>query len=628
MYRINTNPTTCRCIFKALLTDQDFRNEIVFHPHYFVGYEKRLVVTQDTDPSNYLSNTLLYQLYKPMCRLIDEEMCDYSLQTIYRAYFTIVRPEFSNYYGNSQALSPDVQSGISLLKDMLNSLYNSTETEFASANIESVKKNAYEMVRQEAMITVQGKCSEFASYNFEDVSLDDLTKVYTQTSDACTTLIESVSNDSGEYDDFFDPRLLVKIDSRIYPTGIEPLNFMLSGGFNSQTLTGFFTTTGGGKSTLLFTLMCDALKRGQNVYFVNLEMNDYEVNANLLSGLTGRPRAEILENLTDSGYMGDLEKEIESLHLGSHNIFSNRKKIISQAPVNFNTLRTAIHQKEKSISRRTGVDFRYNLIIVDYLYLMDTISRTDNMQLYQQRKQLMVEAHDFAQSEEYAVISVFQANRQAAAKMTAGVEITSEDIGDSYSALSDIDNMFVCQRKFDEETGKSGIMVTDVKIRQMYEGEKRHFFIPYNFKLHVYDSFDAKYISPSVYDVDYKSKSPKKFEIDLSDVLDLNPELKDVCGGVISNTCVNINRGDDIHVAKYSSQYIHEEFEKRGWKVKTKKDYPENVDFNDMAKVVVDAINKTIDAKKGKLQPAKDVKIGDDEVKITGNGLFDIDYGR
>lgn len=618
MQRININSTLSECIFRCLLTDHDFRSTIVFHPYYFVGYEKRLMVSSDADLADFRINCWMYILYKPMLRLIDQDGYNYSLQTMLHAYFTIVKPELSNYYTNPQNVSQDVKNTVNLVKQILSSVYDTIEKDSQLYTEESVKKNAYIMAQQEAMITVQGKCAEFASYSYEDVSFEDLTRIYNQTSSACATMIESVSGDSGEYDDFFDSRLLIKIDNRMYPTAIEPLNFMLSGGFNSQTLTGFFTTTGGGKSTLLFTLMCDALKRGQNVYFVNLEMNDYEVNANILSGVTGRPRAEILDNLTNAEYIADLKKQVEGLHLGRHNIYSNRKKIDAQMPVNFNTLRTAIHQKEKSISRKIGEEFRYNIIIIDYLYLMETIGRSDSLQLYQQRKQLMVEAHDFAQAEEYAVISVFQANRQAAAKMTAGLEITAEDIGDSYSAMSDIDNMFVCQRKYDEESARSGIMVTDVKIRQMYDGDKKHFFVPYNFDLHIYDSWSAKYITPNNIDMDFKTKK-HKYEITLGDVLDLNPELKEICGGAITSVCTDLKK-----VSRCTYKDLYAEFEKRGWTVKRKGDMPEDYDWEASHHKVIDAVNRTIDAKKGKLQPTKDVKIGDDVVKITGDGLFDI----
>lgn len=77
-------------------------------------------------------------------------------------------------------------------------------------------------------------------------------------------------------------------------------------------------------------------------------------------------------------------------------------------------------------------------------------------------------------------------------------------------------------------------------------------------------------------------------------------------------------------VSRCTYKDLYAEFEKRGWTVKKKEDMPEDYDWESSHHKVIDAVNRTLDAKKGKLQPTKDVKIGDDVVKITGDGLFDI----
>lgn len=87
------------------------------------------------------------------------------------------------------------------------------------------------------------------------------------------------------YNDFFDKRVQQKIVDEYVDTGFARFNFYLNGGLKKKTFTGIQCTTGGGKSTMLFSIGTNMLKNCYNVAFVNLEMNIQEFNNNILSGI-------------------------------------------------------------------------------------------------------------------------------------------------------------------------------------------------------------------------------------------------------------------------------------------------------------------------------------------------------
>ena len=118
------------------------------------------------------------------------------------------------------------------------------------------------------------------------------------------------------YNDFFDKRVQQKIVDEYVDTGFARFNFYLNGGLKKKTFTGIQCTTGGGKSTMLFSIGTNMLKNCYNVAFVNLEMNIQEFNNNILSGI-----------------MSDNDPDNKFTHMRISNFYKNLIKSLSENTV-------------------------------------------------------------------------------------------------------------------------------------------------------------------------------------------------------------------------------------------------------------------------------------------------------
>jgi len=610
--RKNSNTAQIGAIFKYFITDPEGR-ETQINPVYFIGEEKRHVVDQIDDYQKWSVQMMCYKLFSPVKKLVVEKGLDYTLNTFKIAYYHDVNNKLYEAYTHPLNVEKNVQDVMRIIDEKLKSFYQNTMTASAELSEIFIKEAANDMISEEALIAKSYRhallSKEFITNT--DLETPDIVELYNTRSREIDREFEVTTNSLNMFVGFRDKRLLIDIDDTIHPTLIQPLNRMLRGGLHSQTLTGFASLTGTGKSTMLFTLAADALKCGQNVCFVNLEMNDPDVYAIMMSALSGFPCDEILKNLTNASYMDKVWEKIDSLHIGTFALASNRGKSI---PCDMTLLRNDIKSREKMISYQTGKEFRFDVVLIDYLYLMTPVRRvTSNMQRDQIYKQLVIEAHEFAQNDRYAVVSVFQLNRGAASKVKSGDDFFMDDLAESFGALSDIDNMFVMKKDGD------GTIVTDVKIRKMYTGDKIYFKLPYLEDNCVYDSAQAKIIDRTIIQDDEDENSgrfKKRFGVTLSDVLDAEPKLKDVWSKWICEVCK-----DNGNVSCVGTKYLYPEFSKRGWDTHAKNEFtPEQIE--EQKKLIEDAIEKAYNISKNKERPAKDVLLDSDFVKITGQDEF------
>lgn len=173
----------------------------------------------------------------------------------------------------------------------------------------------------------------------------------------------------------FDRRLRIKVDQQVMQSTISELDKYMCGGFQKRTLAGFLTTTGGGKSTLLFTLAGNMLRQGYNVAFVNLEMNDYEVNSRIISAaLQDDMYTDILYNLTDDQYMSELEGKWNNRIKGVYSLISSTSNDDPYQKYDAKWLQNVLINTENKISKSRGKEFHFDIVIIDYLFLMKPIA--------------------------------------------------------------------------------------------------------------------------------------------------------------------------------------------------------------------------------------------------------------
>ncbi len=290
------------------------------------------------------------------------------------------------------------------------------------------------------------------------------------------------------YNDFFDIRVQQKIVDEYLDTGFEKFNFYLNGGLKKKTFTGIQCTTGGGKSTMLFSIGTNMLKKGYNVAFVNLEMNIQEFNNNILSGIMygndssnefTHTRISNFYNVENPDFVDSIKERFSDLNVGKHCIIIND----DYQKINCDKIEQLLLIEQE----RQGIKF--DAVLIDYLFLLTSFTKgLKNEQSYDFLQRIAQEAHKMAQRNNWAILSVFQTNRNGFGNENSN----AVDIAGSFNAMHDMDNYFT----FSRETGTNNIIIKAEKTRQYNDPEeKKPFKLKYSHDYKIYIESDECQVS-------------------------------------------------------------------------------------------------------------------------------------
>jgi hypothetical protein len=596
MLSVFDNPVWCRAIFKHLLTNPELIQKFSFRSEYFNKELERLFDVVHS----YLNKN---------------EGTVYSLNVIYAAYFDYIMPDLRPiYYADDKTIyGQDQLDKLTHILTTLRSLYDAIEESYSTLSPIFIEEKLKELVQQ-AVITKRllEQQTAYLILNKDCESTDDFVNKMAIEYDRIERTYAMPDVQSDIYLDVFDNRLRVEIDDSTFPSMISPLNEYLVGGFRKQAVYGFLTKTGAGKSTLLITLASDALRQGHNICYVNLEMNNHEVSSNIMSALSEKKTyKDILHNLTNDAFMDDLKNEIGAYTTNHFTIINNS----SDVKCDFKWLKKKVKSVEKELSKKTNTDYKFDFIMIDYLYLMETVrslyknSRTDEMY-----RQLAIEMHKFCQEENYCGITVFQGNRGAEAKINAGERITLADGADSYGAFRDIDYAFSIQR--DKE--RDGILIDRLKSRQ-YDGTKNEMiFVPYSSFGRKYESMLAEFVEIEDDVQAVKRGRPvgsrnRQYEIEVKDVLEADRSLiRNMPLGTIMGVCNESEKVKNTTFDKLKSICAE-----NGWSYMTKDDF-QNPDYAAMRNQVKRAIDLALHKNE---TPGRVIMSND--INISGKDLFE-----
>ena len=476
MIEVLSNNDWCLCIFRYLLKNPDEHDNLNFRSEYFEGKNPE---------------TRLPKLYDSVRKMITELEFEYSYKTLEIAFFEYVETDLKQAYYCDDIVDKTVADRMRIAKEQIKNIYNTSETLGSSVSDDFWREKAEELCMQQSMVCKFRELQTAYVTYLSDPNIttrdcyNNISNVYKR----CEEKYKEPCNASNIYTSFFNKNLLRKVSEEVYTTSIYHLDKFMSGGWHKQTVTGFLTKTGGGKSTILFTLAANALKTGKNIAFINLEMEDHYVNANIMSAISKRyDYKTILNNLTDENIINDLQQEFSQMNLGQYTLISDRNDDIKVSP-DMSWLDNKIKNAENKISKEINKeDFKFDIIFIDYLYLMNASkrllksARTD--ELY---RQITIEAHKYAQDNDYCVVTVFQGNRGAEQKLSQNQRINLADTGDSYGAMRDIEYVFSIERYSDITNDKDGILITPLKTRH-YDGEYCSIYLPYKSSNRCYDS--------------------------------------------------------------------------------------------------------------------------------------------
>ena len=542
----------------------------------------------------------------------------FSQRLLEEAYFTYVKPDLKDaYFNGTKDLLPEEKK-----KEFERELFNISVLFDETRDVNNlgpdfIEDKMKQLVCQEAIFSRAATLNRtITTLREEDLSSEEYTEKIREIEETTLRKYQLPSaNDEIIHDIFTDPSIRIKVDTRKFPSLITPLNEYLTGGFRRQATYGFMTKTGSGKSTFMITLAADALQSGLNVAYVNLEMNSYEVAANIMSALSRKfSYTDVLENLSDDSFINSVHDEV-GCYIDNHLTYIGWS---SEDRCDMKWLKNQLKNSELYKAKKTdNPDFKFDIVLIDYLFLMEPSQKMmKNARSDEKYTQLAREVHKLSQEECYCVITVFQSNRGAESKLNSGGIITLDDTGDSYGANREIEYCFGIQRDMDND----GVLINRLKSRH-YDGDKTDLiFIPYDRRGRRYDSMNARFVTMEevVERVNEKGdrkrgRQPKYPDgLRIEEFLTKYPKFCEYPAGTISiafSSCEGVIK----------SCKVKEVIESLGYKPKTKDDVPADFDYEKAKEEIKKAVEECLAERQGKPK----LMIGDESiVKISGKELF------
>ncbi len=272
------------------------------------------------------------------------------------------------------------------------------------------------------------------------------------------------------------------------PTGIEALDEITRGGFSRKSLNCFMGASGSGKSMILVSCACDALRQGYNVLYITLEMSDIRiaerVDCNLMDVTAPR-----LSEIDLKGYSTKIENLKDTI---SGNLIIKEYPTGSSSVLHFRTLLNELAIKQNFIP---------DVICVDYINLM-TSSRykAGLVNSYSMIKAISEELRGLAVETNTAILTATQTNRSGF--NNSDIEVT--EVSDSVGLVFTLD-LFLALIRTDALDAQNKIIIKQLKNRYSDLNKKPTFNLGFNMDfMRLYD------IDASDYRTDESVYTPKR----------------------------------------------------------------------------------------------------------------------
>lgn len=286
-----------------------------------------------------------------------------------------------------------------VIEDKIKAVYYLEE----SRDMEYFKQKAINFVRQvewKKALARGGDC--FKKGNFAD-AVEAFKKVLSIGSETDLGIDLSETDPNAILDaikDSYDPDKMVK-------TGIKSLDDALGGGLVKNSLSLFAATSGGGKSKFLSFLTKECLKRNKRVIYISLELTEEETMQNILTSMTSLSLGELMKEENRVIFNEQVSK--------FRNLYSDNVIVKFYKPnaITADTVHNYI-QKVINVKKNKGIlDWRPDIIILDYMDKMLPVDRVKNASIYETGANVASDCKNLAISFECPVVTGSQVGRSA-----------------------------------------------------------------------------------------------------------------------------------------------------------------------------------------------------------------------
>lgn len=277
----------------------------------------------------------------------------------------------------------------------------------------------------------------------KDITPDNINEVIDKAKNDMYTKLNINLSKMSQGSNFFNPKSHIQLPKTGSPTGFPFLDKVLGGGWNPKTLVVFQGRPKVGKTLVLANLAARSMLRGVNVgiatYEVSRQAYTKRVGSNILNIIY-----EDYDRITQDAHLGVIEQRLAALKVKHPNCGTLEIEEFSGDALE---IETYFLRKEQEL----GVKF--GLIVVDYLNLMESLKKEDNM--YLKVKKISEELRMVARRNEWCIVTATQVKREAVGSNDMGME----DVAESFGLIHTVDSLFGLMRQPLEKIMKIKLIV-------------------------------------------------------------------------------------------------------------------------------------------------------------------------
>lgn len=230
--------------------------------------------------------------------------------------------------------------------------------------------------------------------------------------------------------DFFNPTSHKQYTSSTFSSGYPFIDTVLGGGFSAKALYVFMGMPKVGKSLWLGNLGAQAVKTGNNVAILSLEMTDRKYVKRVGANILGIPISEYSDSSNDDQLIKKKLSSVtyDNLKVPGHLLI--KEFPTSQASVN------DIERYLRKVEEMRGIKFK--VIIVDYINIMKNWRNPNSENTYMKIKQIAEDLRGMAMTNNWSIITATQTKQGDFDASDLSINSAAESSG----LVATVDGMF------------------------------------------------------------------------------------------------------------------------------------------------------------------------------------------
>lgn len=233
-----------------------------------------------------------------------------------------------------------------------------------------------------------------------------------------------------EGSDFFDPESHKQKIYERFSTGYPYLDAMLGGGYSPKTLIALCGAPKAGKSMFLCNLACAAVREGNNVAYISLEMAESKIIKRLACNLLNIPSKDYNSLSEDSSF---IKKKVANIATDTLSIPGELR--IKEFPMSTASVPDVENWLKHMEERKQK---KFNVVFVDYIGIMRNYRNPNSENSYMKIKQISEDLRAMATRNNWAIGTASQLNRSAFNTN----DVVLEQIAESAALIHTVDGLF------------------------------------------------------------------------------------------------------------------------------------------------------------------------------------------